>query len=118
MSAELFGADPAVREASLKRVPMRRLGRPEDIANAVAFLCSEQARYITGIPLPVDGGWSALVRRPAERRRGPHEVTNVGNDRGQLSSMADQARSAMGKRKLDAIADRGYFSGPQIKAVR
>ncbi len=45
-----------------------------------------------------------------------HEVTNVGNDRGQLANMADQARTAMGKRKLEAIADRGYFSGPQIKA--
>jgi hypothetical protein len=45
-----------------------------------------------------------------------HEVTNVGNDRGQLANMAHQARSAMGKRKLEAIADRGYFSGPQIKA--
>lgn len=45
-----------------------------------------------------------------------HEVTNVGNDRGQLANMADKARSAMGKRKLEAIADRGYFSGPQIKA--
>jgi len=45
-----------------------------------------------------------------------HEVTNIGNDRGQLVNMADQARSAMGKTKLEAIADRGYFSGPQIKA--
>lgn len=45
-----------------------------------------------------------------------HEVTNVGNDRGQLVNMADQARTAMGKSKLEAIADRGYFSGPQIKA--
>jgi NAD(P)-dependent dehydrogenase (short-subunit alcohol dehydrogenase family) len=60
MSAELFGDDPAVRDASLRRVPMRRLGQPDDIANAVVFLCSEQARYVTGVTLPVDGGWSAL----------------------------------------------------------
>jgi transposase len=45
-----------------------------------------------------------------------HEVTMDGSDRGQLANMADQARAAMGKTKLDAIADRGYFSGPQIKA--
>lgn len=45
-----------------------------------------------------------------------HEVTNIGSDRGQLANMADQARSAMGKAKLQAIADRGYFSGPQIRA--
>jgi hypothetical protein len=45
-----------------------------------------------------------------------HEVTNNGSDRGQLANMAQQAREAMGKTKLQAIADRGYFSGPQIKA--
>ncbi|MEO7129190.1 MAG: IS1182 family transposase [Rhodoferax sp.] len=45
-----------------------------------------------------------------------HEVTNVGNDRAQLSKMAQAAREAMGKPKLQAFADRGYFSGPQIKA--
>lgn len=45
-----------------------------------------------------------------------HEVTKEGSDRGQLANMADQARAAMGKTKLEAIADRGYFSGPQIKA--
>lgn len=45
-----------------------------------------------------------------------HEVTNAGSDRAQLSPMAIAAREAMGKQKLRAIADRGYFSGPQIKA--
>jgi len=45
-----------------------------------------------------------------------HEVTNTGSDRGQLANMADQARAAMGKARLQAIADRGYFSGPQIKS--
>lgn len=44
-----------------------------------------------------------------------HEVTNVGNDRGQLANMAGKAREAMGKAKFEAIADRGYFNGPQIK---
>jgi hypothetical protein len=45
-----------------------------------------------------------------------HEVTNNGSDRGQLTHMAVQAKDAMGKPTLQAIADRGYFSGPQIKA--
>jgi hypothetical protein len=45
-----------------------------------------------------------------------HEVTNAGSDRAQLSSMAQGAREAMGRKKLRAIADRGYFSGRQIKA--
>ncbi len=44
-----------------------------------------------------------------------HEVTNEGSDRAQLAPMAAAARQAIGKEKLLAIADRGYFSGPQIK---
>lgn len=45
-----------------------------------------------------------------------HEVTNDVNDRAQLSPMAKAAREAMGKKELLAIADRGYFNSPQIKA--
>jgi len=45
-----------------------------------------------------------------------HEVTNIGNDRAQLTKMALAARAAMGKRKLQAYADRGYFSGTELKA--
>jgi transposase len=45
-----------------------------------------------------------------------HEVTNVGNDRAQLSNMANAAREAMGATKLQAFADRGYFSSTEIKA--
>ena len=43
-----------------------------------------------------------------------HEVTNLGHDRTQLFSMAKQARSAMGTQDLTALADRGYFNGPEI----
>jgi transposase len=45
-----------------------------------------------------------------------HEVTNVGSDRHQLKKMAESARSALGTRELTAIADRGYYSGEEIKA--
>ena len=45
-----------------------------------------------------------------------HEVTNIGSDRSQLTKMAIAARDAMDKRRLQALADRGYFSGPEIKA--
>lgn len=45
-----------VREELLSRVPIRRLGRPEDVAAAVSFLASERAAYITGQVLNVDGG--------------------------------------------------------------
>jgi transposase len=45
-----------------------------------------------------------------------HEVTNVGTDRNQLSNMAEQARTELGVEKLEAVADRGYYDGEQIKA--
>lgn len=45
-----------------------------------------------------------------------HEVTNTGSDRAQLSGLALTAREAMGKAKLKAIADRGYYSGIELKA--
>ncbi|MFN5182902.1 MAG: SDR family oxidoreductase [Bacteroidota bacterium] len=46
----------AIVEEMINEIPAGRFARPEEIANAVAFLCSEQAAYITGINLPVDGG--------------------------------------------------------------
>ncbi|MDR7010054.1 hypothetical protein J2W46_006986 [Paraburkholderia strydomiana] len=45
-----------------------------------------------------------------------HEVTNVGDDHGQLSKMAISAKRAMGRSKLKIVGDRGYFSGPEIRA--
>ncbi|WP_428898268.1 NAD(P)-dependent dehydrogenase [Parelusimicrobium proximum] len=42
------------------KTPLRRMGKPKDIAPAVAFLLSDSAGYITGHNLPVDGGWSAI----------------------------------------------------------
>jgi hypothetical protein len=44
------------------------------------------------------------------------EVTNIGGDHGQLSKMALSAKNAMGRPKLKVLADRGYFSGPDIRA--
>jgi hypothetical protein len=45
-----------------------------------------------------------------------HEVTNKGSDRAQLSPRGEQAKEALGVEEIEAVADRGYFSGEQIKA--
>ena len=47
---------PEMEEALIPEIPIRRVGLPEDIANAVAFLSSEESKYITGQVLVVDGG--------------------------------------------------------------
>lgn len=47
----------AVRHAVVNSVPLKRMGTPQDIANACLFLGSDMASYITGAIIPVDGGW-------------------------------------------------------------
>ncbi len=51
--------DKATKEAMLANIPLSRIGKPEDIANAALFLSSDNSDYITGITLFVDGGWLA-----------------------------------------------------------
>ena len=46
------------RQSYLRLIPMKRHGRPAEVAAAVSFLCSEDASYITGHTIPVDGGHS------------------------------------------------------------
>src|ERR1700759_1254195 len=53
-------ADPAVRAKMLKTVPLGRAGEVDEVANAVLFLASDEASYITGAELYVDGGYLAM----------------------------------------------------------
>jgi NAD(P)-dependent dehydrogenase (short-subunit alcohol dehydrogenase family) len=53
-------ADPVVRAKMLEGVPLRRAGRVEEVANAALFLASDEASYITGAELYVDGGFLAV----------------------------------------------------------
>ena len=47
-------------QAIQQRTPLKRLARPEEIAKPILFLCSENASYITGTTLSIDGGWTAF----------------------------------------------------------
>jgi NAD(P)-dependent dehydrogenase (short-subunit alcohol dehydrogenase family) len=64
-------ADPAIQAYLSAKQPLGPgPGRPEDCAEAALFLCSEQARFLTGILLPVDGGWRVC--------EGPGQVKGAG----------------------------------------
>ena len=47
----------SIKDGWLKVMPLARMGQPEDVANAVCFLASDEASFITGVELPVCGGF-------------------------------------------------------------
>ncbi|MGE4605187.1 MAG: SDR family NAD(P)-dependent oxidoreductase [Myxococcota bacterium] len=75
MSAAIY-ADAAIREAREAKVPLGRLGRPEDVAQAVVYLASDAAAYVTGQNLLVDGGVTMSIIGQLPR---PKAVDGVGD---------------------------------------
>jgi NAD(P)-dependent dehydrogenase (short-subunit alcohol dehydrogenase family) len=56
---DLLAANPEEAWRRLGRLhPLGRVGEPEEVARAVLFLASDEASFITGVALPVDGGWT------------------------------------------------------------
>ncbi|OGO41844.1 MAG: hypothetical protein A2137_07210, partial [Chloroflexi bacterium RBG_16_58_8] len=55
----LTSTSPADKEDMMRHIPMKRVAKPEDMAETVMWLCSDEASFITGIAVPVDGGMSA-----------------------------------------------------------
>ena len=60
MRTSMMTADPAVREKMLSAVPAGRVGRVEEVAYANLFLACDESSYVTGVELPVDGGFLAM----------------------------------------------------------
>ncbi len=57
MLERVTDASEKIRNKLIGQVPMRRVATPDEIGNAVSWLLSEKSSYVTGVSLPVDGGW-------------------------------------------------------------
>ena len=64
INQERFASNAHFRDLMLSATPLGRVGAPEDIANGIAFLCSDDASFISGHTLVIDGAWSSTRFRP------------------------------------------------------
>ena len=94
-------------EARVLAAPDEQVSLTDPDARAMATSCKGSATVGYNVQTAVDAKHHLIVA---------HEVTNVGNDRAQLAKMGGQAKAAMGVETLEALADRGYFSGEEVKA--
>jgi len=95
-------------KAQLDTLPDRQLSQTDPDARAMTTYSAKGTAMVGyNVQTAVDTKNHLIVA---------HEVTNNGSDRSQLSAIALAAREAMGKRRLKAIADRGYYSSAELKA--
>jgi len=94
-------------EQQLKQQPDQQLSQTDPDARSMATSGRGTGMVGYNVQTAVDTQHHLIVA---------HEVTNVGHDRTQLSKMALQCREALGVEDMEAIADRGYFKGPEILA--
>jgi len=59
MVEKMFGIDPSLEKKLIRSIPLRRYGRPEEMAQAILWLCDGTSEFVTGLCLPMDGGLMA-----------------------------------------------------------
>ncbi len=90
--------DPRLARARLSRSPLNRLGQPREIAEAVAFVISAGASFVTGTTIVVDGGWTSMLIRdeqePSDPPRDASEASPEASAASQKASEASEEASA------------------------
>ena len=94
-------------EAAVRAAPGGQISLTDPDARAMATSGKDTGIVGYNVQAAVDTGHHLIVA---------HDVTNIGNDRAQLSGMSERARDAMGHEALTVLADRGYFDGGEILA--
>jgi len=83
LTYHLEAAGPQAQRGAAQSTPMRRVGSPAEVAQAVLWLCSSQSSFITGTVLPIDGGQAAGNKPPQMYRQGqPMKDLSMPNDPG------------------------------------
>jgi NAD(P)-dependent dehydrogenase (short-subunit alcohol dehydrogenase family) len=79
LTYHLEAAGPQAQQGAAMSTPMRRVGRPEEVAQVVLWLCSDQSSFVTGTAVPIDGGQAAGNKPPQMYRQGqPMQAPSAG----------------------------------------